>query len=170
MPSNRNIQLDEIDWRLLAALQENARASRTQLGAAVHLSGPAVGARLRRLEDAGVIRGYRAQLGLAELGLDLAAFVRVRYPTGDHRPFERIIGGRPEVIECHHVTGEDCFVVRVVARSVAHLEETVAALGKVGGGTTTSIVFSTPIAWRPITRELARDPVDDGRNKARRRS
>lgn len=151
-PSVRRPSLDATDWRILEELQRDARLSSAELGRRVHLSPPAVAARVGRLEDAGVIAGYRAELSAAALGLDVMAFVRVRSSSTAHRPFLEAVVGRQEVLECHHVTGEDCFVVKVAARSLAHLEAVVADLAAFGA-TTTSIVFSTAVARRTLTAE-----------------
>jgi len=149
-PSIRKARLDPIDWRILGELQRDARLSSAELGRRVHLSAPAVAARVGRLEDAGVITGYRAELSLAALGLDVMAFVRVRSESGAHRALLAALAARQEVLECHHVTGEDCFIVKVAAGSLGHLEEVVAELAGFGS-TTTSIVFSTAIARRTLT-------------------
>src|SRR6516225_10124730 len=112
-PSIRKEHLDLIDWRILEELQRDARLSAAELGRRVHLSPPAVAARIGRLEDAGVITGYRADVSLAALGLEVMAFVRVRSAGAVHRAFLDAMADRREVLECHHVTGEDCFIVKV---------------------------------------------------------
>jgi Lrp/AsnC family leucine-responsive transcriptional regulator len=151
-PSMRKTALDATDWRILEELQRDARLSAAELGRRVHLSPPAVAARVGRLEDAGVITGYRAEVSLAALGLEVLAFVRVRSSRATHGPFLDAVADRPEVLECHHVTGEDCFVVKVAAGSLARLEEVVAELASFGA-TTTSIVFSTSVGRRTVTAD-----------------
>jgi Lrp/AsnC family transcriptional regulator, leucine-responsive regulatory protein len=146
-----NLGLDPTDWRLLAELQEDARLSHAELGRRVHLSPPAVAARLRRLEDCGVIRGYGVELDLPALGLPVLAFVRVRSRPARRQAFDQAIGAMPEVRECHHVTGEDCYVMKVATRSMPDLEQVVTELGR-HGETTTSIVFSSPVSNRPVAR------------------
>ena len=141
--------LDTTDWRILAELQRDGRLSYNQLGRRVNLSSPAVAERVRRLEETGVIAGYRATVDPARVGLDVMAFVRLRYPTGNYRPFHALLDTTPEIVEAHHVTGEDCFVLKVVARSMRHLEEVngrIAGLGAV----TTSVVYSSPLPGRAI--------------------
>src|SRR3712207_257905 len=105
--------LDEVSWAILCALQENARLSYSELGRRVGLTPPAVAERVKRLEEAGIITGYRAELDLSKLGLFLTVIIRLA-PRG--RPSGEL-GARlavlPEVLECHHVTGEDCFVMKV---------------------------------------------------------
>src|SRR5215469_17231536 len=134
--SIRKAGLDPIDCRILEELQRDARLSSAELGRRVHLSAPAVAARVGRLEDAGVITGYRAELSLAALGLDVMAFIRVRSESSVHRALLAALAERREVLECHHVTGEDCFIVKVAAGSLGHLEEVVADLAGFGSTTT----------------------------------
>jgi Lrp/AsnC family leucine-responsive transcriptional regulator len=148
--------VDETDWALLEALQEDARTSYAELGRRVGLSSPAVAERVKRLEEGGVVRGYRAELGLSKIGLPVIAFVRIRYPSGDYRPIRRALEDERQILECHHVTGEDCFVAKVAAGSMEELETVVGRLSKLGG-TTTSVVFSTVLERRQIRRaDLAR--------------
>lgn len=141
--------LDDTDWRLLQELQDDGRISFAELGRRVSLSPPSVAERVRRLEEAGVITGYRAQVDLDRLGLPIVAFIRLKYPTSDYRPLHKALAERREVLECHHVTGDDCFVFKVAAQSMRHLEEVGGDLAKLGS-TTTSIVFSTPLATRTV--------------------
>ena len=141
--------VDRTDWQLLAALQQDGRASYAELARVVAMSPSAVAERVRRLEEAGVIAGYRATVDPAAVGLDVMAFVRLRYPTGNYRPFHALLDSTPEIVEAHHVTGEDCFVLKVLARSMRHLEEVngrIAGLGAV----TTSVVYSSPLTGRAI--------------------
>lgn len=143
------IRLDERDWDLLGLLQRDARASFSDLARELGMSAPAIAERVRRLEDAGVIRGYRADLDLPKLGLPVLAIVRLKYPTSDYGPLDRVLKQRPELLECHHVTGEDCFVIKVACTSMEHLETVTGALGRIGS-TTTSVVFSTKLDHREI--------------------
>ena len=148
--------LDDIDWRILSWLQRDARASYADLAREVAMSPSAVAERVRRLEESGVITGYRAVVAPERVGLGIAALIRLRYPTGNYGPFRRLLDEVPEILEAHHVTGGDCFVLRVVARSMRHLEEVtgrVAALGAI----TTSVVYSTPLADRPLVPDLVRE-------------
>src|SRR3954449_6511619 len=143
------LPLDRTDWRLLAELQRDGRTSYADLARAVAMSASAVAERVRRLEEAGVIAGYRAAVDPERVGLTVMAFVRLRYPTGNYRPFHALLDSTPEIVEAHHVTGEDCFVLKVLARSMRHLEEVtgrIAGLGPV----TTSVVYSSPLSARSI--------------------
>lgn len=149
--------LDSVDWRLLELLQTDARMPFAELARRVNLSPPTTAERVRRLEAAGVIRSYRADLDLARLGLPILAITRVRYPAGGLATLDKVVDARPEVIECHHVTGEDCFVVKIVARSMSHLEEVADALAR-SGSLATSVVYSTPLPHRVVTSDVAREP------------
>ncbi|MEX0168764.1 Lrp/AsnC family transcriptional regulator [Streptomyces sp. LMG1-1-1.1] len=142
---------DATDWRILEALQAQGRASFAELARAVSMSPSAVTERVRRLEEAGVIAGYTAIVDQDRLGLPILAFVRLRYPHGNYKPFHDLLDTTPEVLEAHHVTGDDCFVLKVAARSMRHLEE---ISGKIAtlGSVTTSVVYSSPLPRRAISR------------------
>ncbi len=153
--------LDEIDRRIVVELQADGRLTQAELSRRIALSAPAVAERLRRLEERGVITGYTARVDPQALGYGLLAYVRVR-PAGPTEVYERRVEEalveRPEVLECHHLTGEDCFLVKVVARDTRHLEELVGRLARMGR-TTTSLVLSSPTLHRAVTPaiELDRD-------------
>ncbi|MET9982313.1 Lrp/AsnC family transcriptional regulator [Streptomyces rochei] len=142
---------DATDWLLLDALQRNARAGYAELARAVSMSASAVTERVRRMEEAGIIQGYAAVVDPERLGLPILAFVRLRHPTANYKPFHDLVAVTPEILEAHHVTGDDCFVIKVAARSMRHLEEVsgrISALGSV----TTSVVYSSPLPRRPLGR------------------
>jgi Lrp/AsnC family transcriptional regulator, leucine-responsive regulatory protein len=141
--------LDQTNRRLLAELQDDARLSLAELGRRVGLSSPAVAERLQRLELQQVIRGYRAELDPFALGYPLSAIVRIRpAPRQLHRVAD-LARATPEVVECHRVTGEDCFLMKAHVRSMNHLEELLDQFAPFGQ-TTTSIVQSSPVAGRGI--------------------
>ncbi|MEV6011141.1 Lrp/AsnC family transcriptional regulator [Streptomyces sp. NPDC051976] len=142
--------LDATDWRLLEALQRDGRASYAELARAVSMSPSAVTERVRRLEEAGVITGYSAVVDLDRVGLPILALVRLRYPTGNYKPFHDMLATTPQVLEAHHVTGDDCFVMKVAARSMRHLEEITGRISGLGA-VTTSIVYSSPLERRPLS-------------------
>jgi Lrp/AsnC family transcriptional regulator, leucine-responsive regulatory protein len=141
--------LDRTDWRLLAELQRAGRASFAELARAVAMSPSAVAERIRRLEEAGVIAGYQASINPERVGLTVMAFVRLRYPSGNYRPFHALLDTTPEIVEAHHVTGEDCFVLKVLTRSMRHLEEVTGRISALGS-VTTSVVYSSPLPGRAI--------------------
>lgn len=142
---------DATDWRILDFLQRDGRASFAELARAVAMSPSAVTERVRRLEEAGVIRGYAAVVDPERLGLPILAFVRLRYPNGNYKPFHDLVAGTPEILEAHHVTGDDCFVIKVTARSMRHLEEVSGRIGALGS-VTTSVVYSSPLPGRALSR------------------
>ncbi|MEU6388219.1 Lrp/AsnC family transcriptional regulator [Streptomyces sp. NPDC046939] len=140
---------DATDWRVLEVLQRDGRVSYAELARAVSMSASAVTERVRRLEEAGVIAGYTAVVVPERLGLPILAYVRLRYPNGNYKPFHDLVEVTPEILEAHHVTGDDCFVVKVAARSMPHLEEVSGKLGTLGS-VTTSVVYSSPLPRRAI--------------------
>src|SRR5215470_16780827 len=142
--------LDAVGWRILTELQENARLSFSELGRRVGLTPPAVAERVRRLEEAGVISGYRVELDVARLGLPLLALVRLAARAGvPATEIKHAMAETPEVLECHHVTGEDCYILKVAVPHVHDLEVLLEGLVRFGN-TTTSIVISTPVRRRTI--------------------
>ncbi|HEX5274684.1 MAG TPA: Lrp/AsnC family transcriptional regulator [Candidatus Rubrimentiphilum sp.] len=139
--------LDELDLRLLSALQNNARSTFADLGEAVGLKASAVHDRVKRLESRGYVRGYSAQLDGKLLGLELVAFVGC-YTAPDciYDDFIASLTAMPEISEIHSVAGEESFVLKVMTRSTAHLDELLSRLKSVPGmaRTKTTIVLSTP--------------------------
>ncbi|MEU5421631.1 Lrp/AsnC family transcriptional regulator [Streptomyces sp. NPDC001407] len=142
---------DATDWRILDALQSNGRAGFAELARVVSMSSSAVTERVRRLEEAGVIGGYTAVVDPGKLGLPVLAFVRLCCPNGDYQPFRDLLATTPEILEAHHVTGDDSFVIKVAARSMRHLEEVAGRIGALGS-VTTSVVYSSPLARRALSR------------------
>ncbi|MBM3217887.1 MAG: Lrp/AsnC family transcriptional regulator [Candidatus Rokubacteria bacterium] len=137
--------LDETGWRILDALQDNARIPFSELGRQVGRSAPAVGERVRRMEEAGLITGYRVELGLEKLGFPIVAVIRVAAPEEKCPRLKTLADGLAEVLECHHVTGADAFVLKVIARSVKHLESVIEAIARHGGTPATAVVLSSPV-------------------------
>jgi Lrp/AsnC family transcriptional regulator, leucine-responsive regulatory protein len=147
MPTNQ--RLDDTNLGLLAELQDNARLSVAELGRRVGLSAPAVAERLARMEQDGVITGYRAEINPKALGYALSAVIRVRPMPGQVRRVAEVAVATPEVVDCRRITGEDCYILTAHVRSVEHLEEVIDRF--VGHGqTTTSIVQSAPVAGRGV--------------------
>jgi Lrp/AsnC family transcriptional regulator, leucine-responsive regulatory protein len=138
-------ELDATDARLLAALRDDGRRSIAELGRRVSMSASAslLAERVRRLEDAGVITGYRAVVDPGRFGDGILASLRLRHPSSVHGPLHGLPAATREVIEAHHVTGDDCFVLKVMATSMGHLEQ-------VSGRITTSVAHSSPVPPRPI--------------------
>jgi Lrp/AsnC family leucine-responsive transcriptional regulator len=147
--------LDPTDWAILAELQRDARLPLTELGRRVNLSASAATERLRRLETAGVISGYRAEIDLGKVGYPVLAVVRLKYPGSRHEPLHKLLGERFEILECLRTTGDDCYTLKIAAASMAHLEQTVDELAQFGS-TTTNLVYSQTQPYRG-PREPARD-------------
>ena len=147
-------ELDELDLRLLDALQRNARSTFTELGLIVGLKAPAVHDRVKRLEQRGYIRGYSAQLDATRLGLNLIAFVSC-YTSPDcaYDEFTRRLSEMPEICEVHSVAGEESFLCKVATRSTQHLDDLLARLKATPGmaRTRTTIVLGIPFDRGGVT-------------------
>ncbi len=144
------MEIDGKAWALLQAIQQDGRLSLTELAARVGLSVPATSERLKRLEEAGVIRGYRALVDPAAVGYGVQALIGMTTPQPGKQKLLAKLREMPEVVECVHVTGQDSYMLRVVTRDIAHLEALVGAINHFGE-TRTSIVMSTPIPLRPLS-------------------
>jgi Lrp/AsnC family leucine-responsive transcriptional regulator len=153
VPSDRR-DLDETNCRIIGELQQDARMSLAELGRRVGLSPPAVTERLQRLEADGAIRGYQADIDPRALGLALTVIIRVRPSPGQLPNVADLARGTPEVVECHRVTGDDCYFMKAHVRDVTHLEEVIDRF-VVLGQTTTSIVQSSPVPRRGIALACA---------------
>ncbi|HYL78957.1 MAG TPA: Lrp/AsnC family transcriptional regulator [Bryobacteraceae bacterium] len=151
--------LDDVGCAILRELQQNARISFAELGRRVGLSTPAALDRVRRLEEAGVILGYHAELDAAKVGMPIMAFIRISV-TGE--ALRRVIGiaeKLDEVLECHRVTGTDSFVIKVGVSSVEHLQRLFDQFSPYTA-TTTSIILSSPVPGRSILNAPGRsNPV-----------
>ncbi|WP_037186083.1 Lrp/AsnC family transcriptional regulator [Rhodococcus sp. UNC23MFCrub1.1] len=150
MPRNPHPEVDEIDRRLLKELQSDGRATVAHLARVVNLSSSATADRVRRLTDIGVITGYSVTVDTEALGYTVSAFVRLAYPSGNYGPFDALVASTPEIIEAHHVTGDDCFIIKVLARSMRDLERVTGRLATLGS-ITTNVVYSSPLPSRRIT-------------------
>jgi Lrp/AsnC family leucine-responsive transcriptional regulator len=148
MPSDQR-DLDETNRRIVGELQKDGRLSMAELGRRVGLSAPAVTERLQRLEADGVIRAYQADVNPCALGLSLTAVIRVRPAPGQLANVAALAQDTDEVVECHRVTGDDCYFMKAHVRDVTHLEEVIDRF-VVLGQTTTSIVQSSPVPRRGI--------------------
>jgi Lrp/AsnC family leucine-responsive transcriptional regulator len=149
MDLNLEKLLDSTGRKILTALQENARLSLSELGRRVGLTQPAAAERVKRLEESGVISGYHAEIDPTKLGWPILAFVRLNTPAEKYPRFLKAAADWPEIMECHHVSGGDSFVLKVIASSMVHLEELIGRLSPYGG-TTTTIVLSSPIKRKII--------------------
>lgn len=142
---------------LLHLLRDDPRMSVSEMARRVGMSAPAVRERIQRLEEAGVIKGYRLEIDPRALGYPLAVFVRVRPMPGKLPNIAELASTLPQVVECHRVTGEDCFIMKVYLDSLDNLDKILDQF-LVYGQTTTSIVQSTPVPPRylPLPDEISR--------------
>jgi Lrp/AsnC family leucine-responsive transcriptional regulator len=143
------VLLDSTNRLILSELQLDARLSLAELGRRVGLSSPAVADRLQRLERDGVITGYRAHVDPRALGFALAVVIRIRPAPRQIAKVAELARETAEIVECHRITGEDCFFMKAHVRDVEHLEEVIDRF-VVFGQTTTSIVQSSPVPARGV--------------------
>jgi Lrp/AsnC family leucine-responsive transcriptional regulator len=143
---------DDIDLDILEALQENARQPLAELGRKLGLSQPAMSERVRRLEDAGIITGYGARIDPRALGLGLTAMIRLRTTHDQIRPCLARFADMPQIVEVHRLTGEDCFLLRVIIPDPEELETVVDRIAMFGPVTTAIVLRSEPT--RPLARAL----------------
>ena len=146
-------KIDQTDRKILGELTTDGRVSLAELGRRVNLSSPAVAERVQRLERAGVITGYRAELDPRALGYQLTAIVRIKPAPGQLPRIPQLAAEIAQISECHRITGEDCFYLKVYLRSIDELSDLLDRF-LVYGETTTSIVNASPIPRR--------DPPIDG--------
>ena len=142
--------IDQTDWKLISELERDARQSFSELGRKVGLSQPATAERVRALESAGIIRGYRVEVDRAKLGYTIDAFIRMETEGDKCHGLQRAVEQFSEVLECHRVTGEGSYIVRAALQSISHLEALIDRLLPFGSPTT-SIVLSTPLQMRNVT-------------------
>jgi len=146
LPDRRSV-LDETNRRILTLLCEDARQSTAELARKVGMSAPAVRERVARLEETGVIRGYRIDVDPAALGLPVTAWVRVRPGPGQLSKIVELAGRIPEVSECHRISGEDCFLMKVHVAAIDALEGVLDRF-LLHGQTVSSFVVATPVPPR----------------------
>ena len=141
--------MDSTDIRILKILQQEARISMKELGLRVNLTSPAVSERIKRLEESGVIEGYAAIVNPKKLKLHVEAIVHVSMKVSAHERFKKLALEEREIIECHHVTGEDCMTVKVVCEDTHRLEEILDKIQAIGD-TKTAIILSSPLKRKAI--------------------
>lgn len=156
------MQIDDVGWMVLTELQRDARISFRELGRRVGLSAPAVAERVKKLEAAGVIRGYHAEVDLEAIGMPVIAMVRATPTEGGHRTLEEVALQLPEVREAHRVSGSEHIWMKISARSLTHLDEVLQAFWSVAE-TTTNLVLRTVVSRRPIDAATVDHTVDPRR-------
>jgi Lrp/AsnC family leucine-responsive transcriptional regulator len=139
--------LDAVNLRLLDELSRDGRVGIAELGRRAGLSAPAVAERVQRLERAGVITGYHAEIDPGAVGFPVSAVVRIRPSPGQLQRIPEIARETPEVAECYRITGEDCYLLRLHLRAIDALEEVLDRFTPYGL-TTTSIIHSAPVPRR----------------------
>src|SRR4051812_38429064 len=141
--------VDRIDRNILKELQIDARTSYAEIGRRVGLTTPAIIERIRKLEDAGIVTGYGAEIDTAKVGLPITAFVRMSITGVDYSHIIEVAQESSEVLECHRGTGGDSFIMKIAVSSVEHLQEVIDRLTPYGI-TTTTIVLSSPVKRRIV--------------------
>jgi Lrp/AsnC family leucine-responsive transcriptional regulator len=144
------INVDEITWRILRELQQDSRLSYNALSRHIGMSTPAVVERVRRLEEDGTIIGYHTTVSRSQLGRPLSAFLRLSVSATSFQRVIALCGSLESVFECHHIAGEDCFLIKIAVASVMELEDVISRFRRFGTAQT-SIVLSSPVSYKPIS-------------------
>ena len=143
-------KLDETDRKIIEILQEDGRISMKDLGKLIGLTSPAVSERIKRLENCGIISGYKAIINPDALGRNITAFIHISLPGSQcYAEFLENAKSDPRIVECHHITGDDCSLLKVLVRDMQELENVIDSIKKIGS-TKTSVILSTPIQANSI--------------------
>lgn len=145
--------IDDVGWHILQLLQQDARMSYREIGEAVGLTAPAVAERIRRMEDAGIIKGYCANLDLEKTGRSVMAFVHLTNNATQSMRLREAVDDIPEILECHCITGSESYILKVAVTSVAHLEHFLLEV-KDYGEVRTSLVLSVQVDRRVVGRPI----------------
>jgi len=143
--------IDELNWKILKCLQENARQSNSEIGRQVGITSPAVSERIKKLEDAGIILGYNTNISPYEAGYQLKAIITIRAFMGMLKPFMEKVKTYDEVLNCYRITGNENFVMEVILKNQKHLESFIDQL-IVYGETKTQIILSKVVQNKPIKK------------------
>ena len=136
--------LDQIGIKILTVLQENARVPLSRIGNKVGLSAPAVAERMRKLEEAGVIKGYHARIAPEAVGRSVSAFINLTTDPQNYKAVKTLAADMHEIISCHHISGDASFIIHIRVEDLSALESVVERLSPFGQ-TQTAIVLSTPV-------------------------
>jgi Lrp/AsnC family leucine-responsive transcriptional regulator len=136
--------LDRIGLKIIATLQENARTPLARIGKQVGLSAPAVAERVKKLEEAGVIKGYHARIDPAAMGQSVSAFIHLTTEARHYPAVKSLAADMPQINSCHHISGDASFIMHIFVNDLSELESIVGRLSPFGG-TRTAIVLSTPV-------------------------
>lgn len=143
------MKLDSLNWKILDCLQQNARATNTEIGRRVGISSPAVSERIKKMEDSGVINSYKTIVSPFETGYQMKAIITLRAFMGKLRPFLEKVKTYDEVLNCYRITGNENFVMEVILKNQKHLEQFIDQLISYGE-TKTQIVLSHVVKQRAI--------------------
>lgn len=143
------VNMDPTDKKILEILQKQARISMTELGRLVALTPPAVAERVKRLEEIGVIEGYRAIINPSKLNKNIIAFINMDIPSEKFKAFLDFASKNKYIYECHHTIGRNCIILKVMFSSTTELESFIGEIKRFGN-IVTSIVLSSPIDFKPI--------------------
>jgi Lrp/AsnC family leucine-responsive transcriptional regulator len=143
-----NLLADARNLEIIRLLQDDPRMGISELARRIGMSAPSTKERLTRLEEAGVIRGYRLELDPAALGWPITAYIRIRPMPGQLPKIAKLAASIPQVAECHRITGEDCFIVKVYLASIESMDSVLDRF-LAFGQTTTALVQSSPVPLRP---------------------
>ncbi len=141
--------MDITDAKILEILQEDGRVSMKELGKRVSLTSPAVSERVKRLEENGVITGYKAIVNQVMLGLNVTVIIHVGLNVSAHKVFLKFVNDHKSIVECHHVTGNDCMTIKAMLANTLELEKLLDEIQAIGS-TRTEIILSTPLENKPI--------------------
>jgi Lrp/AsnC family leucine-responsive transcriptional regulator len=146
-----NFKIDDLNWKILQCLQDNARASFAEIGRKVGLTSPAVAERVKRMEDLEIIEGYSVKVSHAKTGHQLKAIITLRAFMGKLKPFLSIVTGFDEVLNCYRITGNENIVMEVIFKDQFHLEKFIDKLIQYGE-TRTHIILSNVVSHAPIVK------------------
>ncbi|MEO6347265.1 MAG: Lrp/AsnC family transcriptional regulator [Aquaticitalea sp.] len=143
------MQIDSLNWKILKSLQSNARQSNAEIGRQVGISSPAVSERIKKMEDAGIIRGYHTHIAPIEAGYQLKAIITLRAFMGMLKPFLEKVKTYDEVLNCYRITGNENIVMEVVLKNQKHLESFIDQV-IIYGETKTQIVLSHVVSFNDV--------------------
>lgn len=146
------VKIDELNWKILECIQHNARATFAEIGRKVGLTPPAVAERIKKMEDLGIIEGYKAKVSHAKAGYQLRAIITLRAFMGKLKPFLEMVKTLEEVINCYRITGNENIVMEVILKDQFHLEGFIDKLIQYGE-TRTHIILSNVVSHAPIVKE-----------------
>lgn len=149
-----NEKIDELNWHILNCLQENSRESFASIGRKVGLTAPAVAERVKKMEDLGILEGYKAKISHSKTGYQLKAIITLRAFMGKLKPFLEMVKTLDEVVNCYRITGNENIIMEVVLKDQFHLEKFIDKLIQYGE-TRTHIILSDVVSQAPIKRRGA---------------